>query len=262
LSLPMQVFMPFRFDLVPVFLAVAGIALADAGRRRAGGSAVGLAVLAKVWPVVVAPALVIRRGSTGAVTFLLVVFAGVVGWLLLTGLQGPSQVASFRGATGWQVESTVGSLVWLLTGATPRIELGAVRVGAADQWQTVVLGGVTLGVVAACWFRARNREVDPAGMPAMAAVAALTVFSPVASAQYIAWILPWSAIAIAERRRPAVTVLSASASLLAAAVFLVYWDVTGTLGLLQGLALARAACVIGLVVVWFREGPVVDGSSS
>jgi hypothetical protein len=43
--------------------------------------------------------------------------------------------------------------------------------------------------------------VDPAGGPALAAVAVLLVLSPVFSPQYVAWLLPWAAVASLDARR-------------------------------------------------------------
>jgi hypothetical protein len=257
LALPMQVFLPFRFDPVPVLLAVWAVALVDRARQRSGGSLLGVAILTKVWPVALVPGLLVRRRFIGTVACVATTVAGAVVWLLISGPDGPAQVATFRGATGWQIESTVGVLVWI-AGADYRYELGAIRTGTSEPWQTAILGMLTVIVVTACWLRARTRRVDLAGMPAMAAVAAMTALSPVASAQYIAWIIPWAAIAVTERRRPAVTVLAAGASILAAAVFLVYWQVIDSVGLLQAVALARAACVIGLVILWFIEPHAED----
>ncbi len=261
LTLPMQVFLPFRFDLVPVLLAVLAIALIRRGKHLGGGCLLGIAILTKVWPVALVPGLLGRRDITGAIACMVTTAIGVVGWVLVAGWDGPTQVATFRGASGWQIESTVGALVWI-AGSDYRYELGAIRTGSTQPWQTALLGVLTVAVVAACWLRARRRSVDPAGMPAMAAVAAMTALSPVASAQYVSWIIPWAAIATTERRRPAVAILAAGASVLAAAVFLVYWHVIDSIGLLQGIALGRAACVIGLVVLWFIDRPAEDGGEA
>jgi hypothetical protein len=152
-ALPMQVFMPFRFDLLPVLLAVAGVGLAERRRERAGGALLALAILAKVWPVALLPALLIMRRRTAVTTCILVTGAGTVAWLTLTGLGGPEQLVSFRGATGWQVESTIGVLVWLLSSSEPRFELSAMRVGTSAVWETMLLGLAALVVVIACWLR-------------------------------------------------------------------------------------------------------------
>ena len=49
--------------------------------------------------------------------------------------------------------------------------------------------------VVAIWLLARRRPFTPAGAPALAAVAALLVFAPVFSPQYVVWLVGWGAIA-------------------------------------------------------------------
>jgi hypothetical protein len=53
--------------------------------------------------------------------------------------------------------------------------------------------------VTAIWLLARRRDEEPSGLPALAAVAALLVFAPVFSPQYVAWLLPWAAVAGGRR---------------------------------------------------------------
>jgi hypothetical protein len=45
------------------------------------------------------------------------------------------------------------------------------------------------------WLLARRRPFPPAGAPALAAIAALLVFAPVFSPQYVVWLVGWGAIA-------------------------------------------------------------------
>lgn len=255
ISLPMQIFMPFRLDLLPVLLAVAGVGMSGRGRERTGGALLGAAILSKVWPLVVVPALLIKRCRAAVAMSVFVVVLGVSVWIAVAGVDSVRQVASFREASGWQIESTVGAIVWVVTASPVRLELGATRVGSSTTWEVIALGAGAATVIAGVWWRARREGVDPAGLPAAASVATLAVFSPVASAQYVAWIIPWVAIAAIERSRPAVAGLAFAASVLAAAVFLVYWNVvdTGGLLLLQVFALTRALCLIGIVIAWFAE---------
>ena len=52
----------------------------------------------------------------------------MAGWFLIGGADAFRQVGTFRGATGWELESTVGVVVWALTGEH-RFEAGANRTG-------------------------------------------------------------------------------------------------------------------------------------
>ena len=60
---------------------------------------------------------------------------------------------------------------------------------------------LTLVTVVAIWLLARRRPFTPAGAPALAAVAALLVFAPVFSPQYVVWLVAWGAIAGRDGRR-------------------------------------------------------------
>lgn len=200
LGAPLLVFIYRRSDLVAVALAAAGLALASRGRERAGGVSLAGAVLAKLWPIVVAPALAIERHARALRTVAIALIAGLAGWLLLGGVDALRQVGTFRGATGWELESTVGVVVWAVTGEH-RFEAGANRTGTVPAGVGPALLAATLLAVVAIWLLARRRPLTPAGVPALAAVAALLVFAPVFSPQYVAWLLPWAAIAGRDGRR-------------------------------------------------------------
>lgn len=253
LGLPLQVFMPFRLDALSVTLAVAGLATADIGRERAAGVFSALAVLFKVWPVVLLPIFWLRRQRRALATALLVLVVGVGVWVAVGGPSAITQVSGSRGATGWHVESTVGVLVAIVTGGPLRGGQGAVRVGLMTWPELVVLRAVTLTVLTFVWRAARERtDVQPSGMPAAAAVGALLALSPLFSAQYVSWLLPWAAIAVEERPRRIVAVSSLAASCFAAAIFVVYWMTIRPTALVT-LALGRVMAVSVIVGAWLAE---------
>ena len=156
LGAPLLAFIYRRSDLVAVALAVVGLALASRGRERAGGLSLAAAVLVKVWPVVVAPALAIERHARALRTAAIALVAGVAGWLLLGGADALRQVGTFRGATGWELESTVGVVVWALTGEH-RFEAGANRTGTVPVGAGPALLVAALVTVVAIWLLARRR---------------------------------------------------------------------------------------------------------
>jgi hypothetical protein len=200
LGAPLLVFVYRRSDLVAVALAVAGVVLVRREASRRGGALLGLAVLSKLWPAVLLPMLVVMRRTRALWAAAVTIAAGLAGWLALGGLEGVRQVVSLRGASGWELESTVGSVVWPLTNEY-RYQQGANRTGEIPGWARVALAVLLLLGLAAVWWRARRAEVDPAGGPALAAVAVLLVLSPVFSPQYVAWMLPWAAVASLDARR-------------------------------------------------------------
>ena len=197
---PLLIFIYRRDDLVAVALAALGLAWARRGRERAGGIAVGLSALIKVWPVVVAPALALERRTRALATAALAAAAGTVAWIAIGGLGALRQVSTFRGATGWELGSTIGVPIWALTGQH-RFEEGANRSGTIPTGAPQALLVATIVTVTAIWLLARRRDDAPAGVPALAAVAALLVFAPVFSPQYVAWLVPWAAVAGGDGRR-------------------------------------------------------------
>lgn len=194
LGAPLLAFIYRRSDLVAVALAVGGLALAARGRERAGGVSLAAGALVKLWPIVVAPVLAIERHARALRTAGIALIAGVAGWFLLGGADAFRQVGTFRGATGWELESTVGVVVWALTGEH-RFEAGANRTGTVPTGAGPALLAATLVTVVVIWLLARRRPFTPAGAPALAAVAALLVFAPVFSPQYVVWLVGWGAIA-------------------------------------------------------------------
>ena len=250
-ALPLQVFMPFRLDAVSVLLALAGIVVAERNRETAGGSLLGAGVLFKLWPIVVLPIFLVRRRPRAVLVALAMIVGGVIVWALVFGLDALGQVGSYRGATGWQIESVFGAIVRVTTADPVRLEAGALRIGQASDVDLWWLRAATLLLVALAWIPAGRRPVDPAGGPALASVAVLLILSPVASPQYVMWLLPWAAVTAAERRPRDVRILTIGAAITASAVFVIYWGDPRQVTMLVILALGRAACIGGLAVVGF-----------
>jgi glycosyl transferase family 87 len=200
LGAPLLLFIYRRSDLVPVALTALALAWARRDRERAGGIALGAAVLTKIWPIVVAPALALERRARALVTAAVAAAGGLVAWVAIGGFGALHQVGTFRGSTGWEIGSTIGVPVWALTGSY-RFEEGANRSGTIPTFAPGALLLAAVAAVTAIWLLARRRDEQPAGAPALAAVAALLAFAPVFSPQYVAWLLPWAAVAGGDGRR-------------------------------------------------------------
>jgi hypothetical protein len=128
LSTPVMPFVYFRTDLLPVALLVAGLALPLRGKERIGGLSVALGFLAKLWPAIAIPSLLYERWRAG-VWALVATVVSTIAWLIWAP-SGPWDVLSFRHATGWQIESTIGAVL-LASGAEPRLDQGAWRAGGS-----------------------------------------------------------------------------------------------------------------------------------
>ena len=259
LGAPLLVFIYRRSDLVAVALAVGGVLASRRGRGTRGGVLLGLGVLSKLWPAVLLPLLALLGRGRALLASLVTVATGVVGWLVLGGADGVRQVVGLRGAVGWELESTVGAVVWPLTGEH-RFEQGANRTGTMPGWARAVLAAALLAGLAVVWWRAAHTSFDPAGAPALVAVATLLVLSPVLSPQYVAWLLPWAAIASLDARRIgllAVPPLAITGAILA----LWYLDVHIGRPANQTLMIIRNLTLLLIPAVWLIGGSRVRGSS-
>jgi hypothetical protein len=207
LGLPLLGFLYFRLDPLPVALAAGGFALARKGDERLGGAALALACLAKLWPLVLIPALLIDGRRRAFAWFAGAFGLGLTAWIAFGGIGAVRQVVTFRSASGWSVESTVGAIAWTVTGGPIRLEAGSARTGAVTDWARVALALGMLVTVAAVWLRARSRDRSSSGDAATGALGALLFFAPLFSVQYASWLLPWGAVAGEERDGRAATAI-------------------------------------------------------
>jgi hypothetical protein len=211
LGLPLMAW-PFvyaRVDLLTVLLAVAGMAMirkglvAGEGSDRlvaGGGVGLALAVLAKLWPLALAPVLIVERKTKGLLALMAVGAAGLAAWAGVAGASGFQQVLSFREATGWQVESVPGILWHLRDPSRIKFESGAFRSGVMPAWGRPLLTMVSLLLVTAAWILAARRRANGADESVsfadapLAAVLSLLLFAPILSPQYVVWMLPFAAL--------------------------------------------------------------------
>jgi hypothetical protein len=210
-------FLYLRLDLLSVALAVAGLALLRRRHQVLGGLLLGLACFAKVWPLALAPALAARRAWRALAAFVVSVVAGIGAWIWFGGVDGPVQVFTFRGAKGWQVESSVGAIVHLVQGGGVMIDQGAARVGVVPGWAKIALLLVLVAVVALIAVLARRVPADDLrvhdGLVPLAVVAATLVTATILSPQYVVWLLPFAAIAAARDERAVAVLMLATAAL-------------------------------------------------
>jgi len=254
LGLPLLSFLYLRFDLVSVALAAWGIAWVRHRDDPLGGAALGLASMAKLWPVVLLPIVWMRRTWRPAtIAFGAVVLVVGAWWYLTGGPKGPFQVLTFQGARGWDVQSSVGSALWIVGRGTPVPEFDVLRVGDAATWTR---GLLLLGLLAcelAIWRRAAEPgRDDPAGGAALAAVAATLVFAPQLQPQYTAWLLPWTAVAFEGDDVDQRTAILGGLAVALTGVIAVGWPDTGSApgSWLKVVVLARNLAAMGVLVSW------------
>lgn len=189
-----------RLDLVTVAFVVAAVSAGLRGRPATAALCFVVAVGLKLWPlplaVVLIPALpsASRRAYivTGAAAFAALIAA----WLALDGVAGIQQVLTFRGATGWQVESVVGSVVRVFTGEPAILQAGADRFGHVPGALPVVMQLLAAGVAVLTLAHVRGRR--DVGAAWVACVGVFLLASALFSPQFVAWLIPAGAIAFAS----------------------------------------------------------------
>ena len=213
----------WRFDLFPVLLATVGLWAALERRPVAAGAAIGAGILAKLFPLVLAPALAVAwlvpRDWFGLARF--AQFAGVVligGMLPFVALAGYDAFAfvGYQAERGLQIESVGGGLVllWgLVSGSTITLE------SPFSAWEvTGTLARVLLALTSAALFAgfaalallawprireegARDGAISRATIVTLAttAILVLVLTSKVFSIQYVVWLVPFAALLPARK---------------------------------------------------------------
>jgi hypothetical protein len=246
LSAPLALFAYFRFDILATALAALAVLLS--GRRREGGAALTLtaAIFTKIWPVVLVPMFLARRQWRALIWLAAACAVALGAWVAWAGWDAPIQVATFRHSHGWQVESTVGSVLWT-AGSRTHFEGGALRVGAGSNWgeSMALLAGVL--VLYAIWRGEGGDRFDPRRV--LASVVTIMLVSPILSPQYLLWLTPFAAIVWRDRLIAGLTL-----GLTAITTFMWFDPVSSNLftPMLKGFVIARNAGLLALLVllVW------------
>lgn len=201
-ALPVLPLVFYRVDLWPTLMAAWAFSSWRDGRGVATGLAFAAGASLKAWPLPLALwCMADRRTSTSrrvqaAATLMAVLIGVAAAWFLAAGIAGAREVATFRNAQGWEIESTVGSLRNLEAPGAAHIESGAWRTGTMPPLAGVVLFAVA-GSLMAMFMLAGSRK-GKIGAAWIGAAGALMVLSPLFSAQYVVWLAPGAAIAADE----------------------------------------------------------------
>lgn len=205
ISAPIISLLFFRFDLWPVAAATAGVACWTRERWRAGAAMIALGVALKLWPLPLVTMLF--TGRRRSVTSVLVPLgwlafgglAGAAGWFWYSGVDGFLGVLTFRSATGWGIESTIGSVWRIIEPESIRLESGAVRAGRTVPLMSVALFLGSMPV--SCWALYRGGVTGRIGSGWVTGLGALLACSALLSPQFLGWLLPGAAIAWTEGDR-------------------------------------------------------------
>lgn len=212
----------WRYDLFPALLTAFAVWAALERRPALVGFALGLGVLAKLYPVALLPALALpwlvpfdlaRLARLGA-TFGGTIIVGLLPFVAVAG-EDTFRFLGYQVGRGLQIESIGGGLavlVGLIGGEAPRLSFGFSAVNVEGQLARAVLGFLPVLTVLACgvlaWLGWRTvRDEAAADIPAQlgpraetlvnlafASLLVLLVSSKVYSIQYVVWIVPFLAL--------------------------------------------------------------------
>ena len=208
----------WRFDLFPVLLATVGLWVALEHRPVAAGAAIGAGILAKLFPLVLAPALA-AAWLVSRDWFRLARFAQLVGVVVIGGMlpfvafagHDAFGFVGYQAERGLQIESVGGGfvlLVGLITGEAVRLfspfsawEVSGDLTNVLLPLTSVALIGGFGALALLGWPRARedvarDGAVSPATIVTIAtgAILVLVLTNKVFSIQYVVWLVPFVAL--------------------------------------------------------------------
>jgi hypothetical protein len=260
-----------RFDLWPAALTVGALAALLAQRYRLGGATLGLAVAAKLYPVVLVPLAAVwvwRRAGRREALVSLGVLAAVVAAIFLPFLalspHGLWDSLTRQTSRPLQIESLgAGVLLWLHqvagVGVTMESSHGSQNLagGGADALatiQTVLQFTVIVGIW--IWFARGPAERDRLVRAFAAVVCTFIALGKVFSPQYLIWLLPLVPL-VRGRRGVLATGLLALACVLTQLWFpFRYWDLVLKFAAFPSwLVFVRDLVMLGLLaaLLWPRE---------
>lgn len=274
-----------RFDALPVALTALAVAALLRGRSRLAAMALGAAISAKLYPLLLLPLLAIyvarRRGVREALVGVALAAATVAVVVLPFVALAPSNAwFSIRAqlTRGVQVESLPGNVAIAVGRAADHVGLGSLGVGvdeggtgavrSADVTGSLgqilgVLGGLAaIAVVVGVWLAAwRRPEASPARLvrDLGAVVAAQLALGRVLSPQFVLWLVPLVPLVAGRRGRVASALLAIA--LVATQVWFpdLYRDYVNERGAFEtGYLLLRNVLLLGVLaaLVWPTAGLV------
>lgn len=194
----------FRYDIVVVLVTVLAFWCALGRRWGAAQALLAFGVALKLYPVVLMPLVVIaewrqcRRLPWRSAVAGLVGVAAAVGGTWLAAPAAGAQVVDLLGARPMQFESLGVSLAWLFAPAATELSFGSVNlVSPLAAPARLLMTALSAPALLAAYGMFLRGRITPARAWACA-LALLIATSKVFSTQYVLWVLPFVALALAE----------------------------------------------------------------
>lgn len=213
-----------HFDLAPVALMLGALVLILRKRSTLGFAVLGLAVMAKGFPLVAAPVALAwlvargeRRAAVRGLVALVAVIAACVGVAVALSPKGALQAVQYHQDRPVQIESTPASVLFATEalGGAPALIVESYRSNGVLHPSADAMTGLFAGLGMAVMVLLVWRVVARPGprelvLASLAAAAAFACFGKVLSPQYLIWTLPLFALALAWRRHALAAVVAAA----------------------------------------------------
>ncbi len=251
-----------RYDLWPAALVAAALAALLRDRHRLGWAALGAAVAAKLFPLVLVPLAAVwtrrRRGDRELAR------AAGSGAVVLAAFVVPFLVVAPRGlwSSAWgqlsrplQIESLAASA--LTTLGSPVVESSHGSQNLVDQGALASLSSlIAAATIVALWVVFARGPAEPERLVRFAAacVCAFVAFGKVLSPQYLIWLVPL--VALVHGRRGVAAMILLGAALVATQLWFPddYWSYVGAFDL-AWVVLLRNLLLVGLLLVLAVDRP-------
>jgi len=259
-----------HFDLFPVALVLAALLLLVRNRPRAAFAVLGVAVMTKAFPIVIAPIAIAwllargrRRDAWQGALVCAAVMAAIAGAAVAVSPDGALDAVRFQLDRPVQVESSPALVV---------LGLDAVGAGHAESvksfrsdgllhpasdavtslFLTVLVALVTLLCVRVA-SRGRDAGARELVLASLAACAGFALFGKVFSPQFVTWVLPLGALAFAWRMHALALAVALVAVLTQIEFPAHYFDVVAREPLAVGVVALRNIALAAVIALTLRE---------
>jgi uncharacterized membrane protein len=255
-----------HFDLAPVALTLAALLLLCTGRPRSGLAVLGLGVMTKLFPLLIAPVALAwlagrgrRREAWQGAAALVAVVAALCAAAVAASPDGALEAVRYHLERPVQVESSPALVLLALDGlglgephavASHRSD-GLVH--AADGFVTGIFVAGFVGVLASlALVAARRPDASSLVLASLAAVTAFAALGKVLSPQFVIWVLPLGALAFAWRMYALTAAVAAAAILTQVEFPSRYFDLVAREPFPVAVVAARNASLLAALVLVVR----------